>query len=256
MNDSGSIYFGVGTPSPPQSGTGNKMLNNKVHDVNDASVMDSDGYGGDGLYADDFSGQVDMENNLIYRVSGNAISFSGPRAGPGQSSTVKNNIVAFARQSMLNAYDPYSFGTNPPQPMFFMASNNILYFDRAAADSFYVQGGCTFAGEAYTSYELWSGNIFWRTDGAFATDSKAFHVQPSKGPANIAATRARGPTTHLRAGRESARTRTAPFKTPVSATPPIPPTISRYLKVRPVSASSSSTQIRLDGHRLCSSRRR
>ena len=64
MNDSGSLYFGVGTPSPPPSGTGNRMLNNKVHDVNDASVMDSDGYGGDGLYADDFSGLVDMENNL------------------------------------------------------------------------------------------------------------------------------------------------------------------------------------------------
>ncbi|MDP8981430.1 MAG: hypothetical protein M3O35_12670 [Acidobacteriota bacterium] len=185
MNDSGSIYFGVGTPSPPQSGTGNRMLNNKVHDVNDASVMDSDGYGGDGLYADDFSGRVDMENNLVYRVSGSAISFSGPRAGPGQSSTVKNNILAFARQSMLNAYDPYSFGTNPPLPMFFTASSNIFYFDRAAADSFFVQGGCTYAGEAYTSYEIWSSNVFWRTDGAFATDAKAFHVQQSQGPANI-----------------------------------------------------------------------
>ena len=185
MNDNGSIYFGVGTPSPPQSGTGNKMLNNKVHDVNDASVMDADGYGGDGLYADDFSGQVDIENNLVYRVSGNAISFSGPRAGPGQSSTVKNNILAFARQSMLNAYDPYSFGTTPPQPMFFTASSNILYFDRAAADSFFAQGGCTYAGEAYPNYEVWSSNVFWRTDGAFATDAKAFHVQQSQGPTNI-----------------------------------------------------------------------
>jgi uncharacterized protein (TIGR03437 family) len=184
MNDSGSIYFGVGTPSPPQSGTGNKMLNNKVHDVNDASVMDSDGYGGDGLYADDFSGQVDMENNLIYRVSGNAISFSGPRAGAGQSSTVKNNILAFARQSMLNAYDPYSFGTMPPLPMFFNASSNLMYFDRKASDSFYVQGGCTYAGEAYTAYEQWSNNMFWRTDGAFAADSKAFHVQTTQNPAN------------------------------------------------------------------------
>ena len=43
------------------------------------------------------SGLVDMENNLVYRVSGNAISFSGPRAGPNQQSTVKNNILAFAR---------------------------------------------------------------------------------------------------------------------------------------------------------------
>jgi uncharacterized protein (TIGR03437 family) len=179
MNDSGSIYFGVGTPSPPSSGTGNKMLNNKVHDVNDASVMDSDGYGGDGLYADDFSGLVDMENNLVYRVSGNAISFSGPRAGPNQGSTVKNNILAFARQSLLNSYDPYSFNTVPPLPMFFTASNNLLYFDRNAADSFYVEGGCTYAGEAFTAYEQWNSNLYWRTDGAFATDAQAFHVQQS-----------------------------------------------------------------------------
>jgi hypothetical protein len=152
--------------------------------VNDASVMDSDGYGGDGLYADDFSGQVDMENNLVYRVSGNAISFSGPRAGPGQSSTVKNNILAFARQSMLNAYDPYSFAEVPPIPMFFTASANLIYFDRAASDSFWVQGGCTYAGAAYAGYELWSSNMFWRTDGAFATDTKAFHVQQTQNPSN------------------------------------------------------------------------
>ena len=90
MNDSGSLYFGVGTPQPPSTGTGNKMLNNKVHDVSDASALDADGYGGDGLYFDDFTGLSDAENNLVYRVSGNAISFSGPRAGPNQGSTVKN----------------------------------------------------------------------------------------------------------------------------------------------------------------------
>ncbi len=180
MNDSGSLYMGVGTPSPPSSGTGNKMLNNKVHDVNDASVMDSDGYGGDGLYADDYTGNVDMENNLVYRVSGNAISFSGPRAGPNQSSTVKNNILAFARQSLLNAYDPYSFNTMPPQPMFFTASNNLLYFDRTAPESFYVQGGCTYPGAiAYAAYQLFASNLYWRTDGAFASDPQAFHVQRS-----------------------------------------------------------------------------
>lgn len=179
MNDSGSLYFGVGTPSPPSSGTGNKMLNNKVHDVNDASVWDSDGYGGDGLYADDFTGQVEMENNLVYRVSGNAISFSGPRAGPNQSSTVKNNILAFARQSLLNAYDPYSFNTVPPIPMFFTAVNNLLYFDRNGAESFYVQGGCTYPGEAYTAYQQWNSNLYWRTDGGFATDPQAFHNQKS-----------------------------------------------------------------------------
>jgi uncharacterized protein (TIGR03437 family) len=179
MNDSGSLYFGVGTPSPPSSGTGNKMLNNKVHDVNDASVMDADGYGGDGLYADDFSGGVDMENNLVYRVSGNSISFSGPRAGPNQSSAVKNNILAFARQSLVNSYDPYSFNTVPPLPMFFSASNNLFYFDRKGADSFYIEGGCTYPGEAFTAYEQWTSNLYWRTDGAFGNDPQAFHVQRS-----------------------------------------------------------------------------
>ncbi len=183
-NDSGSLYIGAGTPSPPSSGTGNKILNNWVHDVNDASVMDSDGYGGDGLYADDFTGQVDIENNLVYRVSGNAVSFSGPRAGPGQSSTVKNNILAFARQSLLNAYNPYSFGATPPSSMFFTASNNILYFDRKASDSFYAQGGCTYAGQAYTAFEQWSSNMFWRTDGSFSSDSKGFHVQQARDTTN------------------------------------------------------------------------
>ena len=56
------------------------MRNNVVHDVNDASaLMDKDGYGGDGLYADDFTSSVVMENNLVYRVSDNAVSFSGPQ---------------------------------------------------------------------------------------------------------------------------------------------------------------------------------
>ncbi len=178
MNDSGSLYFGVGTPSPPSSGTGNKMLNNKVHDVSDASALDSDGYGGDGLYFDDFTGLADAENNLVYRVSGNAISFSGPRAGPNQASTVKNNILAFARQSMLNAYDPYSFTSVPPSPMFFTASNNLFYFDRNSAESFYVQGGCTYPGAiAYTAYQQWTSNLYWRTDGGFASDTQAFHAQ-------------------------------------------------------------------------------
>ncbi len=188
MNDSGSIYFGVGTPSPPSSGTGNRMLNNKVHDVSDASAFDADGYGGDGLYFDDFTGQADAENNLVYRVSGSAISFSGPRAGPNQQSSVKNNILAFARLSLLNSYDPYAFTSTPPSPLFFVASSNLFLFDRGAASSpaFYVQGGCTLAGATapYTSYEQWNGNLYWRVDGSFATDPQAFHTQTKQDASN------------------------------------------------------------------------
>ncbi len=202
MNDSGSLYFGVGTPNTdtggiPASGTGNAMLDNVVHDVSDASALDSDGYGGDGLYLDDFTGGVDLERNLVYRVSGNALSFSGPRAGAGQQSTVTNNIFAFARTSMINAYDPYSFGIVPPaaNPLFFVASENLFYFDRSDSSPaipfpapFYVQGGCTYAGGGgtqpqvpYTNYQQWNNNLYWRTDGAFAGYLLAFRVQPKTG---------------------------------------------------------------------------
>jgi hypothetical protein len=93
---------------------------------------------------------------------------------------VKNNIFAFARLGMLNAYDPYSFTSVPPSPMFFTASNNLFYFDRSSGSNpaSYVQGGCTYAGAvSYTNFQQWSSNLYWRTDGGFAADSQAFHVQ-------------------------------------------------------------------------------
>ena len=187
MNDSGSIYFGVGNIDPPSSGTGNKMLNNVVHDVNDSTALgDIDGYGGDGLYVDDYSGSVDIENNLVYRVSDNAMSFSGPRAGPNQQSTVKNNTFAYARGSLINAYDPYAFTSVPPSPLFFVATGNIFYFDRTSSSSFYVQGGCAYAGPntPYTNFQQFDGNLYWRTDGQFATDPQAFHVQQKTDKSN------------------------------------------------------------------------
>ena len=189
MNDSGSLYIGAGTPSPPSSGAGNKMLNNRVHDVSDASALDADGYGGDGLYFDDFTGLADAENNLVYRVSGPSCEFLRTRAAPNQASIVKNNIFAFARQSMLNAYDPYSFTSVPPSPMFFIASNNLFYFDRTSASSFYVQGGCTWAGALvpFTAFEQWNSNLYWRTDGGFANDAQAFHVQQTQDANNTCA---------------------------------------------------------------------
>ena len=62
--------------------------------MSDASALDADCYGGDGLYFGDLTGLGDAENNLVYLVSGHAMSFSGPRAGPNQASTVKNEMRA------------------------------------------------------------------------------------------------------------------------------------------------------------------
>lgn len=66
-NDGGSIRVDAGNGD--YTAPGNKVLNNRIHDVTDASIMDANGYGGHGVYLDNETGLVDVENNLIYRVS-------------------------------------------------------------------------------------------------------------------------------------------------------------------------------------------
>ena len=64
--------------------------------------------------------------------------------------------------------------------MFFAATKTCSISTATASAAFYVQGGCTYAGRiAYTAYQQWSSNLYWRTDGAFASDPQAFHVQQS-----------------------------------------------------------------------------
>lgn len=179
-NDGGAVYLDTGGNG--FTATGNKILNNKVHDVSDASALDADGYGGHGIYLDGQTGLVDVENNLVYRVSDSAVNFPMAPPAPNEANTIKNNILAFARVSMINDSNPYPTGTVPPSPIqTFVASNNLFYFGRQSTSSptFYVQGGCTYSGGfPYSMYQQWTSNLYWRTDGGFASDSQAFHVQP------------------------------------------------------------------------------
>ena len=181
MNDDGSLYIQARNSQGP-SPTGNKILNNKVHDVNDASALDADGYGGDGIYIDTQTGLVDVENNLVYRVSGAAMIFAGAPQNPNEASTIRNNIFAFARGSLLEVANPYNSANPPPVTLpMFVASNNLFYFDRSSdsSPSFYVQGGCTYSGGlSFPAWQLWSSNLYWRADGGFANDPNAFHTEP------------------------------------------------------------------------------
>lgn len=180
MNDGGSIRIEAGNQA--YTAPGNKILNNKIHDVTDASIMDSNGYGGDGIYLDNQTGLVDVENNLVYRVSGNAVYTPQGPSAVNEANIIKNNILAFGRQSLVAVNFPYPYGVPGSIPQVFNVTNNLFYFDRSAAvpaPKFYVQGGCTYSGgAAYTQFQFWNSNLFWRTDGAFASDAKAFHVQP------------------------------------------------------------------------------
>jgi hypothetical protein len=199
MNDGGSIRIesGNGTGTAP----GNKILNNKIHDTSDASATDpaglvingtsiQPGYGGDGIYLDNATGLVDVENNLVYRVSGNAVyTPHGPQQesptapwGHGQSNLIKNNILAFARRAMISINDPYYNQSGPPftaYPVFYFTSN-LMYFDRddKAAAPFYIQSDCTFSANlSFAQFMAFERNLYWRTDGAFDSYDKAFHVQ-------------------------------------------------------------------------------
>ncbi len=182
MNDGGSIRIDGG--NGVFTAAGNKILNNNIHDVTDASIMDSNGYGGHGVYLDDSTGLVDVENNLIYRVSGFGVYTPHGPVGLNQANTVRNNIVAFARLAMVSVGDPYKNPAFTAIPQSFVYSNNLFLFDRASNSSpkFLPDGGCLYSdGSPFTQYQLWKSNLYWRTDGGFATDAKAFGVQGSAG---------------------------------------------------------------------------
>ena len=178
MNDGGAIRIESG--NSVYTGPGNAILNNKIHDVSDASIMDSNGYGGDGIYLDNQTGLVDVENNLVYRVSANTIFTPQGPASPDEASTVKNNIFAYGRGGMVSISNPYTDGVPPVIPLVWTFTNNIVYFDRSGTSnpSFSVQGGCLYpGGAAYPQFMFFNSNLYWRTDGSFGSDTKAFAVQ-------------------------------------------------------------------------------
>jgi hypothetical protein len=181
--DGGAIYFSTGgTTYTP---AGNQILNNKIHDLSDDSVMDSDGYGGSGIYLDSYTGLVNIQNNLIYRVSGDGVKItSGPQLA-GQANTVKNNIVANSRLGGILNNTPY-FGTTCPVtvPTIFNATANLFYFDRQSTSTpaYFLQQGCDYTcGASITTLHNWQNNLYWRINGTLEDDAKAFHTQPKPG---------------------------------------------------------------------------
>ena len=181
--DGGAIYFSTGgTTYTP---TGNQILNNKIHDLSDASVMDSDGYGGSGVYLDSYTGLVNIQNNLIYRTSGDGVKItSGPQIA-GQANTVKNNIVAYSRLGGILNNTPYVGTTCPATvPTIFNATGNLIYFDRQSTSTpaYFLQQGCDYTcGASITALHIWQNNLYWRINGTFDDDAKAFHTQPKPG---------------------------------------------------------------------------
>jgi hypothetical protein len=129
LDDMGGVYYNT-----DPAAVGNQVLNNKVHDISDASALDTDGYGGQGIYLDENTANALVQNNLVYRTSG---SLQAQTCGPQTANTpdnIVNNIFAYGRQGIKQE------GCAPPASgiLQFNFTNNLIYWDRGTIQRGYV----------------------------------------------------------------------------------------------------------------------
>ena len=132
LNDNGGIYtLGV------QPGT--KIRSNLIHDIQ------AHNFGGWGIYLDEGSSQITVENNLVYRTR-----TGGFHLHMGKDNIVRNNIFAFGQLSQLertlkeNSWEDEGYES-------FTLENNIIYW----------QEGNLLAGKWADGHYVSNRNLYW-----------------------------------------------------------------------------------------------
>jgi len=153
-DDMGCVYYNTNPVS-----TGNQILNNRCHDVKDASGLDSDGYGGQAYYLDINTSNTVVKNNIAYRISASATAQTcGPQT-PNTTNTFSNNILAFFKHGARQE----GCATPASGVMQFQFSNNLVLFERNAT----VQTGCNYPmGGSDSSVQSYTSNLYCYASGA------------------------------------------------------------------------------------------
>jgi len=139
LSDMGGIYtLGV---SP-----GTRLRYNVIHDVKARA------YGGWGIYPDEGSSEIVIENNLVYRCSSSPFF-----AHINRKITVQNNIFAFGEQCQVERAGATS---GPEQEYAFL--RNLVYYRQGQLVGYWDTQNRNFA------YE---GNLYWNASGASVTFS-------------------------------------------------------------------------------------
>jgi hypothetical protein len=168
LSDMGCIYFDTYPTS-----TGNQILNNRCHDVVDDSVLDSDGYAGQGYYLDYDTASVLVENNLAYRVTSMAMAQTCGPQSPNTANTIRNNIFAFFEQAGKQE------GCVPPAGniLQFNFSNNLIYYEPNSS----VQAMCAYSPSgSLNAAQIYQKNLYCFAGAADCTmPSNAFYTSNS-----------------------------------------------------------------------------